>query len=208
MSTYPEPSDVGPKAGGNLRASDRHRADVVALLTSAASEGRITQQEFDERHQAATNATTFDDLIPLTRDLITQQRQQLVDPTAATDPTQTRIDTSHVSDDADRIAAVFGGVSRKGRWRLRKLTKILTLFGGAELDLRDAVMEDRQCTLDVFCMFGGIELRLPPGITVRDETAAIFGGTEIKSGELDPSAPTIVIKGFVAFGGVEAKVKQ
>jgi hypothetical protein len=54
---------------GELRASDAEREDVVALLTRALSEGRITSAEFDERVDAAYAATTRADLDALTTDL-------------------------------------------------------------------------------------------------------------------------------------------
>lgn len=54
---------------GELRASDGEREDVVALLTRALSEGRITAAEFDERVDAAYAATTRAALDALTTDL-------------------------------------------------------------------------------------------------------------------------------------------
>ena len=44
---------------------------------------------------------------------------------------------------------------------------------------------------------------MPAGIEVRDQTAGIFGGTDVKDlGEPLPGAPTLVIKGVALFGGV------
>ena len=49
----PEPTDVGPIAGGNLRASDADRDHVATLLTTAYAEGRLSKDEHDERLDAA-----------------------------------------------------------------------------------------------------------------------------------------------------------
>ena len=68
--TIPEPTDVGPKFGGDLRAGDSDRDQVMTLLAAAYAEGRLTKEEHDERMAQAVNARTFDDLVPLTRDLV------------------------------------------------------------------------------------------------------------------------------------------
>ena len=45
----PEPTNVGPIAGGYLRASDVDRDQVATLLSTAYAEGRLTREEHDER---------------------------------------------------------------------------------------------------------------------------------------------------------------
>ena len=60
--SLPEPSHVGPIAGGNLRASDADRERVVAVLSTAYAEGRLSREEHDERLNQAMRARTFDDL--------------------------------------------------------------------------------------------------------------------------------------------------
>ena len=59
----PEPTNVGPIAGGNLRASDADRDQVATLLSTAYAEGRLTREEHDERIDQLMAAKTFDDLI-------------------------------------------------------------------------------------------------------------------------------------------------
>ena len=41
----PEPTNVGPIANGNLRASDADRDQVATLLSTAYAEGRLTREE-------------------------------------------------------------------------------------------------------------------------------------------------------------------
>ena len=54
-----------------------------------------------------------------------------------------------------------------------------------------------------FWCFGGLDIKVPEGIEVRDQTAGIFGGTDIHDvGSPAPGAPTLVIKGVSLFGGV------
>lgn len=194
--SYPEPNDVGPAAGGDLRVSAGDRTKVIDLLESAYAEGRITAQEHTERIQAATSAQTFDDLVPLTRDLV------VLDAAAA--PTWSQAPGTG-SNEPELIVAIFAGASRTGRWQPRRNLSVLTLFGGTELDLTQAIFTDNVCEINVFCLFGGVEVRVPEGTHVRNECIAIFGGADTKSSEPLPGAPTVVLKGFVGFGGVEVR---
>ena len=82
---------------------------------------------------------------------------------------------------------------------------MLTLFGGAELDLTQAVFTDNACEINVFCLFGGIEVTVPEGTKVRNECIAIFGGSDTKTEPPLPGAPTVIVKGFIGFGGVEVR---
>jgi hypothetical protein len=197
----PEPTDVGPIAGGNLRASDADREQVATLLSTAYAEGRLTREEHDERVDQLMAAKTFDDLIPITRDLVIVGSATPV-PAERSDSRFT-IDTTGQNLGPDRMIAIFGGVTRGGRWRVRKKVQALTLFGGMDLDLRDAIFEAPVVEISGFWCFGGLEIKVPEGIGVQDRTAGIFGGTELRDiGEPVPGAPTLVIKGVALFGGI------
>jgi len=200
----PEPSNVGPIAGGNLRASDADRDQVATLLSAAYAEGRLSREEHDERIDQLMAAKTFDDLLPITRDLV------IVGPPApvATPQSSSRfaIDTTGQNAESDKMIAIFGGVTRKGRWRVRKNTHALALFGGMDLDLRDAIFEAPVVEISGFWCFGGLDIKVPEGIEVQDQTAGIFGGTDVRDvGDPAPGAPTLVIKGMSLFGGVSIK---
>jgi hypothetical protein len=198
----PEPTDVGPAAGGALRASDADRDQVAALLGAAYAEGRLTHEEHDERLAQVLAARTFDDLVPLTSDLV------------PLDPAPTTVSSSRpqfvvgngAHPEVDRMVAIFGGVERTGRWRVRARSQLTAVFGGVDLDLREADFDAPVVELNVQACFGGIELKVPAGLTVRNETVNIFGGTEVKNlGDPVEGAPTLVIKGTILFGGVSVK---
>lgn len=195
--SYPEPTDVGPAYGGNLPVNDSDRTRVLTLLDTAYAEGRITSDEHGMRRTEAQQAETFDDLVPLTRDLVA------LDATAA--PAYASASGQPGDAGPELVVAIFAGAERKGRWQPRRNLSVLTLFGGTELDLTEAVFTDNVCEINVFCMFGGVEVRVPDGADVRNECIAIFGGSETKTAERMPGAPTVIIKGFVGFGGVEVK---
>jgi hypothetical protein len=197
----PEPTNVGPMAGGNLRASDADREQVATVLSTAYAEGRLTLEEHDERVDRLMAAKTFDDLIPITRDLVV-----IGTPTAVATPqpsSRFTIDTTAQNSQSDNMIAIFGGVTRSGRWRVRKNIKALALFGGMDLDLRNAIFEAPVVEISGFWCFGGLDIKVPEGIDVRDQTAGVFGGTDIRDiGDPAPGAPTLVIKGMTLFGGV------
>jgi hypothetical protein len=202
-----EPTGVGPISGGNLRASDADRDKVVTVLSTAYAEGRITREEHDERLDAVMRARTFDELVPITNDLVPLQAATPAPapaPVPATQPAGTtfEIDTSRDSG-PDQMIAVFGGVTRKGRWRVPKQCNAFALFGGIDLDLTEATFEATEIEISGFWCFGGLDIKAPAGVQVRDRTAGIFGGTEIKGlGDPIPGAPVITIKGATLFGGV------
>jgi hypothetical protein len=105
--------------------------------------------------------------------------------------------------------AIFGGAERKGRWLVEPHTNVLTAFGGAELDFREAVLSQREVTINVTCIFGGVSIKVPPGVRVIDSGMAIFGGRSISGGDPDdPNAPVIRLTGFTLFGGVDVERKQ
>ena len=198
----PEPTNVGPIAGGNLRASDADRDQVATVLSTAYAEGRLTREEHDERLEQLLAARTFDELIPITRDLVPTSPPASVpaDPARGGDFT---IDTSGATEAPDWQVAIFGGATRTGRWRVRRKINSVALFGGIDLDLRDAVFEAPTVEISGFWCFGGLEVKVPEGIEVSDQTVGIFGGTDIRDvGDPLPGAPTLIIKGAALFGGV------
>jgi Domain of unknown function (DUF1707) len=200
----PEPTNVGPIVRGSLRASDADREQVATLLSTAYAEGRLTREEHDERIDQLMAAKTFDDLIPITRDLVV-----VGTPNAVATPRPTSrfmIDTTGQNPDSDKMIAIFGGVTRSGRWRVRKNIQALALFGGMDLDLRNAIFEAPVVEISGFWCFGGLDIKVPEGIDVRDQTAGVFGGTDIRDiGDPAPGAPTLVIKGMTLFGGVTVR---
>ncbi len=200
--SFPEPSDVGPAVGGNLPVSETDRGRVVTLLESAYAEGRITTAEHAERMQAAADAETFDDLVPLTRDLVALDAPSAPTPAWSQAP-------APAGAEPELIVTLFGSTERRGRWQPRRNLSVLNLFGGTVLDLREATFTDNTCEINVFCLFGGIEVLVPEGTDLENRALAVFGGAGAKvTTPPAPGAPKVVLRGFVGFGGVEARVKR
>ena len=104
--------------------------------------------------------------------------------------------------------ALFGGFQRKGQWRVRRDNQLLTVFGGGELDLTEATWESHQIEMSGLTVFGGVEITVPEGVVVRNETVAIFGGADVDVPPAPAGSPTLVVKGLCVFGGVSVKVQR
>ena len=75
----PEPGHgMVPSAYGNMRASTADRERVVDVLKAAFVEGRLTQQECEQRAGQAFSARTYAELATLTADLPAGQLGNLV----------------------------------------------------------------------------------------------------------------------------------
>ena len=68
-----EPTDVGPLYGGNRPALDSDRRLVLNLLHAARADQRLAEWDYQFRVDQTHLARTFDDLIPITRDLMARR---------------------------------------------------------------------------------------------------------------------------------------
>ncbi|MEX0698320.1 MAG: hypothetical protein WD651_01850 [Acidimicrobiia bacterium] len=109
---------------------------------------------------------------------------------------------------ADRVNSfnVFSGSEVASRSDHFEGGSVGALFGGAEVDLRDA-QPAPGAELDVFVAFGGAEIKVPEGWQVITHGMPIFGGFEnVTAKERIPAgAPVLDINATVIFGGLEVK---
>jgi predicted membrane protein len=85
-----------------------------------------------------------------------------------------------------------------------KHADLTAIMGGIELDLRGASTAG-DAVIDVFAMWGGIEIKVPPDWAVSNQAIAIMGGVEDKSQATSDARQRLVVRGFVVMGGVEIK---
>jgi hypothetical protein len=104
--------------------------------------------------------------------------------------------------------AVFGGCERRVSIKNFEGGRATAVFGGIELDFRDADFET-EALLEINCIFGGVEIRVPETWHVHSRSLPVFGGYDDKSRQ--PSNPagtktkTLIVTGMIVFGGVEIK---
>ncbi len=205
-NSWVDPQDFN--VNSRLRASDADRDSAAAVINNALAEGRLTPEEHSERLDAIFSAKTHAELVPLLDDLPAARglRQELASPR----PTGADLDLARPSRRGSRMIAIFSGVSRKGVWHPEPVMSVLAVFGGAELDFRDAVLPGREIVLDATVVLGGIEIIVPPEMLVVDNGSAILGGREIAGNVAEaagPDAPVLRIEGACVLGGVEVQRK-
>lgn len=100
--------------------------------------------------------------------------------------------------------SIFGGTEKRSTSKAFTGADLTALFGGAELDLREAEVADPPATVTVVAMFGGAEVIVPRDWNVRLEVLPILGAAsdERPRREAEHEEVDLVVTGFVAFGGV------
>jgi hypothetical protein len=110
------------------------------------------------------------------------------------------------------VVAILGGATRKGRWTPARTNYALAVMGGAELDFREAVLAPGVTDVQVFAMWGGIDIIVPPGMRVESHGLALMGGfdhvEDVREGPDDPDAPLLRITGVALMGGVEVTFRH
>jgi predicted membrane protein len=124
---------------------------------------------------------------------------------------QRPLPTSGTTDSTDMFnaVAIFSGCERRVKSQNFKGGRATSIFGGVELDLRDAKIEGDEATIEINCIFGGAEIRVPESWNVHSKSIPILGGFSDKthiSADADPAGgkrKTLIITGAIVFGGVE-----
>jgi hypothetical protein len=210
----PAPSDDRRLA---MRASDADRDHVAKLLGEALAEGRLDADEHAERIEGVYAAKTLGELRPYVADL----------PVSFTPPSTAgagaRVGTGSGSgsaamrvgagllnnpDATDSVMAVFGEQKRRGRWLVRNGLDAKAIFGSVELDLTEAVLEQRELTISATSILGEVKLIVPEGVMVVNEGTAILGERNMELSQDQPytaDTPIVHVKGFTLLGNVEAR---
>jgi predicted membrane protein len=103
---------------------------------------------------------------------------------------------------------IFSGTKKVITSRQFRGGKITTIFGGLELDLRNAELGEGKNEIEFTCIFGGTTIWVPVHWNVQHKVDAILGGfTDARRTTLiaDNPGKVLIIKGTVIFGGGEIK---
>ncbi len=118
-------------------------------------------------------------------------------------------DINTVEEDILDEVVIFGGIDKKVNSKNFKGGRITTLFGGSDIYLFNSKLAEGRNTLDLFIMFGGVDLFVPKDWKIIVNVVSIFGGfDDERKKEFIPEADdskVLVIKGFVLFGGGDIK---
>lgn len=80
----------------------------------------------------------------------------------------------------------------------------VSVFGGIDLDLRDAKIKE-DIVIECVSVFGGIDIKTPKNVSIKSNGVPILGGVEDKTIGRGDTSPTIYIEYVCVFGGVEIK---
>ncbi len=190
-----------------MRISDADRDKVASVLSDALAEGRLTPEEHSERLDAIYAAKIHGEIAPIVSDL----------PGASAALATTTGNSLAYPGDAGAIAArgkrarmvaFFSGVRRRGAWQVPADMRAVTVFGGVDLDFRQAVLPRGEIRFSAICVLGGVEIIVPPEMRVIDDGWAFMGGIEVPPSTPEsnaPGAPVLRFTGVTILGGVAVR---
>lgn len=195
--TSPQYSPVG--------VAPAHRERVAHLLSVAFANDRISMEQLDERLALVYRVQSQSELEMLLADPADGSRSL-----AWEAELPVRIANPAVVAERGVLWGVMGGFERKGAWIVPRHLKITALMGGGELDLREAKLSPGVTEIEIFAMWGGVEIIVPDGVRVEMVGMAIMGGFSVRGGDAneDPEAPVLRVSGLVIMGGADVRRKD
>jgi hypothetical protein len=191
------------------RPLDALREETVDQLIMNYGHGHLSREAFERRLDEALDTKAHERLLELTKDLDLKADRQYTAQKKA--ELGIRVDTSTAArlDETEHMINILGGNTRKGAWDVPHAIRVFNVLGGAELDFTDARFTADTTYITVFCLFGGVNIRVRDGMRTVSKAVCIFGGVDNRGGTTtDPNAPLLVIEGLALFGGVDIRVKK
>ena len=114
--------------------------------------------------------------------------------------------SQEVDEDSVNAVAVIGGLEDRVTSKAFKGGYLRAVMGGAELDLSEAVIEEKPATIEVTVIMGGAEIKVPSEWYVKLDVSQKMAGVEDERGKgdlADNEIPDLVITGKVVMGGLE-----
>jgi predicted membrane protein len=109
------------------------------------------------------------------------------------------------ADSSEEVSAFLSGTSTKNSAKDYTGARMTAVMGGIEMDLSHAEIKN-EAVLNVFVVMGGIELRVPENVIVKNRASVVLGGIEDKTRPTDSKHnPVLFIDGSILMGGVEVK---
>jgi predicted membrane protein len=102
------------------------------------------------------------------------------------------------------ITAILGGFERRVSAPDFRGGEITAIMGGCALDLREAVLTT-EAVINVFAIWGGITIKVPPDWTVILNGTPVMGGFTEKTARPPDNRKRLVVTGYAIMGGVEVR---
>jgi len=113
----------------------------------------------------------------------------------------------HTNSDMNAFS-LFSGTDVQSQSKNFQGGTVTTVFGGADIDLREVILSDEGATLDLTAVFGGISISVPENVHVEISGVPIFGGWEDKTRRYkDEPLSTLHLNCLTICGGERLKIK-
>ncbi len=185
---------------------DLLREETIDRLIVNYGHGHLSMDAFQRRLDQAFDAADAVALTALTADL----DDQVDAPYLERKQTQFgQFIPAGEDKDSERVVTILGGNDRRGAWTVPRQLDIVTVLGGTDLDMSEARFASSTTRINVFCLFGGIDIKVPEGVNTTMNVSCILGGADTNAPSSgDPNAPVLLIDGFVIFGGLDVKLHR
>lgn len=102
--------------------------------------------------------------------------------------------------------AIWSGADRKSSSADFRGGELTAIMGGCEVDLTQARIAEGEAVLDLFAVWGGIEVRVPPDWKIVSQVTAFMGAYE-ENAQPAPADSTqrLVLRGLAIMGAIEVK---
>lgn len=176
------------------------RQQTIDRLAAAYADDALDLDELERRVDSAERASTSEALVPLVADLPALPGQPPTASTALVPPGEVPEQRS--------LVTVFGSVKRDRVWTVPRRLKVVSVFGGTDLDFRKARLGPGTTEVRVVSVMSGVRLFVPAGLPVEVDGVGILGAFEGRvadsaTGDEPPSR--LRVSGLALLSGVEVE---
>jgi len=115
------------------------------------------------------------------------------------------VDDQHEDAHVMRHISLFGGLKRRGHWRVGHRNLVVVVLGDADLDMTDADLDGPEVSLTLVCVLGGVDIRVPAATRVETGGFALLGSQRVDVPDRPDAKITLRLSMFGLLGGVRLR---
>lgn len=100
-------------------------------------------------------------------------------------------------------AAILGGVKRASSSADFQRAELTAIMGGCDIDLRQASIKNSPAVINIFTIWGGVDIKVPNDWSVEVQGLPFMGGFDDKTFHPQNGTKRLIVKGHAIMGGVE-----